>query len=56
MQQVWLLTHSLTTSLTPSCRAEMSNFDDLLLVPDGGKVSNIDEDNSYAVLVWYDLQ
>ena len=45
------LPHSLTSfSLTPS-RAEMCNFDDLLVVPDGGKVVNIDEDNSYAVLV-----
>ena len=31
----------------------MTNFDDLLRVPDGRKVGNIDEDNSYAVFVWY---
>ena len=46
------LIHSLISfSLTPS-RAEVTNFGDLLWVPDGGKVVNIDEDNSYAVLVW----
>ena len=31
----------------------MPNFGDLLRVPDGRKIGNIDEDNSYAVFVSY---